>query len=109
MNLIGRNTAFTAILAINDNVAMGAMRAFADRGLCVPRDVAVISCDQFFFADYSSPRLTSVDQHNQQFGKLVIQVLLCAIKGIGEPVKLNYTPELIVRESCGSQQKKETP
>ena len=102
---------FTAMLAINDNVAMGAIRAFADRGLSVPGDVAVVSCDQFFYADYSLPRLTSVDQHNPQFGKLVIQVLLCAIKGVSEPVKLNHTPELVVRESCGSQNhpRKETP
>ncbi|MDR1438711.1 MAG: LacI family transcriptional regulator [Clostridiales bacterium] len=106
LELLNRNTSFTSVLAINDNVALGAVRAFADRGLAVPRDIALVSCDQFFFAGYSQPRLTSIDQHNRQFGMLAIQILLCAIKGISEPVKLNYTPELIVRESCGGQLRK---
>jgi DNA-binding LacI/PurR family transcriptional regulator len=108
MDLLNRNADFSAVLAINDNVALGAIRAFADRGLAVPGDMALVSCDQFFFAGYGLPRLTSIDQHNQQFGKLAIQMLLCAIKGISEPVKLNYAPELIVRESCGGRQRKGT-
>ncbi len=101
--LLDRKARFTAVVAINDNVAIGVQRALADRGLYVPEDVAIISCDQFFLADYLVPRLTSIDQHSELFGRMVIQVLLCAIKGIGEPMKMNFTPELIIRESCGTR------
>ena len=45
--LLTRETPFTAVIAMNDNVALGAIRAFADHGLSVPRDVALISCDRF--------------------------------------------------------------
>ncbi len=38
--LISRNAPFTAVITMNDNVALGAIRAFADHGLSVPRDVA---------------------------------------------------------------------
>ena len=53
--LISRNAPFTAVITMNDNVALGAIRAFADHGLSVPRDVALISCDRFYFADYTIP------------------------------------------------------
>lgn len=101
--LLARNTRFSAVVAINDSVAMGAVRALADHGIAVPKDVAIISCDQFPSADYLVPRLTSIDQHNELFGSMVIQTLLCAVKGVGEPAKLTFTPELVVRESCGTK------
>ena len=101
--LLSRKKRFTAVIAINDSVAIGFHRALTDQGLSVPEDVALISCDQFFMANYLTPRLTSIDQHSEMFGRMVIQVLLSAIKGIGEPVKMNITPELIVRESCGTR------
>ena len=99
-SLISSGTDFTAILAMNDNVAIGAYRALADAGLRVPDDVSIISCDQFYAADYLVPRLTSVDQHNELFGRFIINALLGAIHGISEDVILNYKPELVLRESC---------
>lgn len=98
--LLSRGTAFTAILAMNDNVAVGVYRALADAGLEIPRDVSVISCDQFFTAEYMVPRLSSVDQHNALFGQFVIKALLSAMEGGRENVLLRYDPELIIRESC---------
>lgn len=98
--LLAGGTSFTALLAMNDNVALGAYRALADAGLRVPQDVSVISCDQFYSADYLVPRLTSVDQHNELFGRFIINALLGAINGVQEDVTLTYHPELVVRESC---------
>lgn len=100
--LIDSGTPFTAILAMNDNVAIGAYRALADAGLRIPEDVSIISCDQFYTADYLVPRLTSVDQHNELFGRFIINALLGAIRGVKEDVILTYRPELVLRESCGS-------
>lgn len=97
--LLGR-TDFTAALAINDSVAMGFIRALKDRGLSVPEDVSLISCDQFYHADYVVPRLTSIDQHTEMLGRLIIQALLGAIKGVSEPAMVKCMPELILRESC---------
>ncbi len=63
------------------------------------KDVSVISCDQFFTAEYMVPRLTSVDQHNALFGQFVIKALLSAMEGGRENVLLRYDPELIIRPS----------
>lgn len=99
-DLLAGNVPFTAMLTMNDNVALGAYRALADAGLRVPQDVSVISCDQFYSADYLVPRLTSVDQHNELFGRFIINALLGAINGVKEDTVLTYNPELVIRESC---------
>ena len=99
-DLLAGKAPFTAMLAMNDNVAFGAYRALADAGLSVPNDVSVISCDQFFSAEYFVPRLTSVDQHNERFGRLIINALLSVMNGTPEEVVLTYGPELVLRESC---------
>lgn len=97
--LLRRGTPFTAFLAVNDNVAFGAYRAIADAGLRIPQDISAISCDQFFSAEYFVPRLTSIDQHNEQFGRFVIHALLNVIDGSKESIKLTTMPELVIRES----------
>lgn len=99
-DLLKSGVPFTALLAMNDNIALGAFRALADAGLRVPQDVSVISCDQFYSAEYLVPRLTSVDQHNEQFGRFIINALLGAMRGVQENVVLTFTPELVIRESC---------
>lgn len=103
IDLLGRRVAFTAMLAINDMVALGALRSLSDRGLRVPEDVAMISCDQFFTADYTVPRLSGVAQENGRIGRLAIQTLISVIKGEAEPEALPLRPELSVRESCGGR------
>ena len=91
---------FTALLCMNDNVAFGAYRALNEYGLRIPQDISVLSCDQFYTADYFVPSLTSVDQHNELFSRFIIHSLLGAMHGVMDSVFLSYQPELIVRESC---------
>ncbi len=101
-SLLSKKADFTALLAMNDHVAMGAYRVLADEGLSVPKDVSVISCDQFFTADYFIPRLTSIDQHNERFGRFTVNALLGIMSGVNESVLVTHRPELVVRESCAS-------
>ena len=100
--LISRNVPFTAVITMNDNVALGAIRAFADHGLSVPRDVALISCDRFYFADYTIPRLTSIHHHSRRWGQMVVRTLIQAVQGSTENARITFPPELIIGESCGT-------
>ena len=100
--LISRNAPFTAVITMNDNVALGAIRAFADHGLSVPRDVALISCDRFYFADYTIPRLTSIHHHSRRWGQMVVRTLFQAVQGSTENARITFPPELIIGESCGT-------
>lgn len=98
--LILHGTPFSALIAMNDSVALGAYRALADHRLKIPEDVSVISCDQFFDAEYFIPRLTALDQHNERLGRSVISILLDKMNGAVRSQPLKLYPELIVRESC---------
>lgn len=102
MNRILQGTVIPqAVIAINDSVALGAIRAICDRGLKVPEDIAVVSCDKFYDSEFYVPRLTTLDQQNEYLGRLSIQLLMGAIAGIGESIDVKHTPQLIINESCG--------
>jgi LacI family transcriptional regulator len=92
-----------AVVAINDAVAIGAIRTINDHGLRCPEDIALVSGDQFFESDYITPRLTSLDQQNNYLGRLSIMTLISAINGVREAVEFEHNPRLIIRESCGAQ------
>lgn len=92
----------TAVVCINDAVAQGAIRAIADKGLRVPEDISVVSCDQFPSGEYSCPRLTTLDQQNSYLGRMSIMTLIGAIHHDSECISISHEPRLIIRESCGA-------
>lgn len=87
------------VLAASDVIAMSAIRAFAERGLRVPADVAVIGYDDILLAGYTSPALTTVRQDVVYGADLLVELLLARIAGqkVGSVAML---PELIVRDSA---------
>ncbi len=93
----------TAIFAINDLVALGVMRQLHRSGLDVPRDMALVGCDNAFFAPYLTPSLTTVDLHPYEHGRSAMAELIMSITA-GHPISFNQSFEssLIVRESCGA-------
>ncbi|MBP3657621.1 MAG: LacI family DNA-binding transcriptional regulator [Clostridia bacterium] len=93
----------TALIAINDLVALGAMRQLQRMGLSIPQDVAIIGCDNQFFTSYLNPPLTTVDLHPEEHGRNAISELITAGSG-GSIIPYSQISEcsLIVRESCGA-------
>ena len=92
----------TAIIAINDNVAMGAIRALADAGIYCPRDIKVVSCDYFYNTEFYIPRLTTIDQHNEFLAQFIVKKLISLIHNEQINLEFYHEPELIIRESCGT-------
>ena len=90
----------TALIAINDLVALGAMRQLQRLGLQVPQDVSVIGCDNQFFTPYLNPPLTTVDLHPADHGRCAVQELIAAQKGTAIPFSQVRECSLILRESC---------
>ena len=92
----------TALIAINDLVALGALRELNRLNLRVPEDVALIGCDNQFFTPYLNPPLTTVDLHPTDHGKNAVSELINAISG-GTVYSFSQVREcsLIIRESCG--------
>lgn len=88
-----------AILAINDRVAMGAIRALKDNGLSVPDDVAVASCEYFPGSEYFIPRITTVNHKNDLIGQQVIRQMMTLLQDM-LPENHAITPILITAESA---------
>lgn len=92
-----------AIVAINDRVGQGAIRALADQHLRVPEDIAIGSCDAFPDAEWMVPRMTTINQHNEVLARIAVQQLLHLINNEQLDSVQTHLPELIIRESCGAK------
>jgi len=93
-----------AVFAANDVLAIGCLVAFREEGLRVPEDVAVAGFDDIPLASLVSPALTTVRVHIAELGRSAMEHLLAGIedsKGT-RPVTRRLTPEVVVRESCGT-------
>lgn len=90
----------TAIFAVSDTLAIGAIKELGVMGISVPKSVAVVGFDNIEFSNMVTPSLTTIAQPMYDIGKESVKILIKRIKNIHEPVDnviLNH--ELIVRES----------
>ena len=92
----------TALIAINDLVALGALRQLQRMGIRVPEDMALIGCDNQFFTPYLNPSLTTVDLHPFDHGVSAIDELISSLRGSTGTYSQIRECSLIVRESCGA-------
>ena len=91
--------AVTAVLCDNDELAIGAMSAFADAGRSVPGDVSVIGFDDQPFAAMWRPALTTVAQDFVDLGQRALHQLDERLQtGTCEPESFRL-PRLVVRGS----------
>jgi LacI family transcriptional regulator len=100
--LLQRDDPPTAIVAGNNLMALGAMRALHERGLGVPDDVALVAYDDFEWADLFHPRLTTVAQPCVEIGEHAIKLLLDRIHAPDLPPRHVRLPAVMRhRDSCG--------
>ncbi|MBO1753434.1 LacI family DNA-binding transcriptional regulator [Actinotalea sp. BY-33] len=90
----------SAVFAANDQLALGLLRAFAERGLRVPEDVSVVGFDDVDGSANFYPPLTTVRQEFRTLGTRCLEVLLAAIEG-ETPSRQRIEPRLVVRASSG--------
>lgn len=96
----------TAIVACNDLLALGAMRAIQERGLVVGKDISVTGFDDIALAEYVHPPLTTCHQPARQIGKMIYQMLVKEINQESpDKRQIILKPELVVRQSTGPVQK----
>lgn len=92
----------TAIVAANDQMALGVLRALSERGVGVPVDVSVVGFDDIPEAQYFQPPLTTVRLDFERQGRIAIRRLLALIgDDTAMPQPAAVLPELKVRHSSG--------
>lgn len=91
----------SAVIAYNDQMAMGFIRALQKRGISVPEDVSVVGFDNSYGACLVTPALTTVEAPLYALGSTAVSNLLAFARGAhsqsGQPVVL--PTRLIVRGS----------
>lgn len=89
----------TAVFAMSDLMALGAIRALKDHGLRVPQDISVTGYDGIDLGQYSIPRLATIRQGMEQLAVRSAKILLHNIKEPGTAVHEVVPFELIEGES----------
>lgn len=98
--LIEQGHTFSAVIAANDSMALGAYRALHEAGLTVPQDVSVVGFDDMLEAAYFTPPLTTVRHNYIQLGTQAFEYLMQLMDDPETEVQQQFiTPKLIVRES----------
>lgn len=105
--LMDRVPGMTAIFAMSDVMAIGAIRAIRDRGLWVPKDMSVIGFDGIDLARYYDPKLTTIRQQQDRLANRSVELLVQCIEN-GRRATHEIVPfELIEGESVAPPRKRE--
>jgi DNA-binding LacI/PurR family transcriptional regulator len=91
----------TAVFCGNDTMALGVMRALAEQGLRVPRDVSIVGFDDIPDAGFYTPPLSTVRQDFGEVGRRALSTLIDRMSGAIETgLRVRIAPELIIRASA---------
>jgi len=97
--LLARPTRPTALVCVNDVMAVGALRELRARGLRVPEDVSVTGFDNVTLAQFAVPALTTVHIPREQIGRAICDCLMR--DDVPREREFVVEPELVVRDSTG--------
>jgi LacI family transcriptional regulator len=103
----------TAIFAAADQMAYGALRAAEERGIAIPREIALVGYDDDAPSAHVLPPLTTVHQPSYEMGQEGIKLLLTLLAAVPEyeraaltsqapPERIVLPARLVIRASCGA-------
>lgn len=78
--MLDKKVPITAVFAMSDVMAVGAMRAIFDRGLRVPEDISIVGFDGTRFADYYNPKIVTIRQQHERIALRSIEILFRMIE-----------------------------
>lgn len=94
----------TAVFAMADVIAIGAIRAIREHGLRVPQDISVIGYDGLAIGEYLQPRLSTVSQPTEAMAKRSAQLLLQQIDGTAAADHVKVPFSLDCKESVQARE-----
>ena len=100
--LLNQDPIPTAVFALNDMMAIGAITAIRRAGLHVPQDISIVGFDDIRMASAVSPALTTISQPVEQMAQIAAELLINKIKSKtskNENQRVLLKAELVIRES----------
>jgi LacI family transcriptional regulator len=99
-SLLERSERPQAIVAANDLMAIGVMKACEEAGLAIPDDIAIVGMDNLDIASRVYPKLTSVALLQEEIGRNAAQILMDRLHGnLDSEGAIKLLPRLVVRKS----------
>lgn len=101
--LLDTHPEITALFALSNQNALGALRAFAERRLRIPQDVSLVTFDDAQFAEYLASPLSVIRQDIEAIGRTAAELLIEQIRTGRKPEQLLHRVpvEFVQRESIG--------
>lgn len=106
MRLLDEKVPFTALFCISDRLALGACRAFTERGLHIPDDISVAGYDGLEMGRYYNPMLTTISQPLDMIARETIRLLFEIIAGESSHQHIIFPAELVEGESTKGREGK---
>lgn len=94
-----RASGVTAVIAYNDLIAIGLMKAAQEAGVKVPEDLSVIGFDDIFGAELTTPALTTIKSPLERAGQQAVSRLLAILDGDEIPKLGSLATQLVLRQS----------
>jgi LacI family transcriptional regulator len=89
-----------AVVAVNDLMAIGVMKACEEAGLAIPDDIAIVGMDNLDIASRVYPKLTSIALLQEEIGRNAAQILMDRLHGnLESEGHIKLLPRLVVRKS----------
>ena len=101
-DIIGSRRLPTAIIAANDEIAVGLINGLSRFGCRVPEDVSVIGFDDAYIAAYSNPPLTTIHYPKARIGIEMARMLISMLNGQTTQPNITLETELVKRESTAA-------
>lgn len=99
MELERNGVKYSAILAANDMMALGALKAVRELGYKVPDEVQIIGFDNIEFSQYCEPALSTVQQPTFEMGAKAVKLLVDLIDKNAAVQPERLIPKLLMRKT----------
>lgn len=93
----------TAVVCVNDFVAIGVIKMFSKFGLKVPEDISVTGFDDIYLAEHFPPGITTISQNYDLLGEVAVNILVDLIDGKKVEAETVIPTSLVIRSSCNKR------
>ena len=91
----------TAMVCVNDYMAIGVLSELRAHNYSVPADISVTGFDNISLSDFTNPRLTTLNIPREAIGQIAVKALLPDGNGAPIPPEVLFEPEFVLRDSTG--------